>query len=109
MMAQKENMVNTLWMQVALIGVQLEKMTSQYQVPFFVEVCRYCKPKIKSRKQCTYRYVSPILLLSVLDLLQGRRMNSHCMMKMEIKWRPAAPRRKLQVNYEQNFYVVKLS
>ena len=54
MMAQKENMVNTLWMQVALIGVQLEKMTSQYQVPFFVEVCRYCKPKIKSRKQSMY-------------------------------------------------------
>ena len=34
LMVQKENMVNTLWMQVALIGVQLEKMTSQYQVPF---------------------------------------------------------------------------
>ena len=31
LMAQKENMVNTLWMQVAPTGAQQEKMTSQYQ------------------------------------------------------------------------------
>ena len=31
MMGQKENLVNTLWMQDAPIGAQKEKMTSQYQ------------------------------------------------------------------------------
>ena len=52
-----------------------------------------------------YRYLLSIMLVSTLDLLQVRRMNMQCMMKMERKWRPAT-RRKDQVTDECYLYVV---